>query len=436
MKKVANCFLSLGSSSRVRAVFNSVMAKNSSRVVLIALLMLVCGNVMMFAQLAENDIVTISVTTTDRYGNVTYHYLSAVENRNTVTDKNTPDKYSLWQVAKTNDQYSFKNVGASDKYLYITATRTYGNSWTVSLGTSESGQNYTLTDDAKLYYTAQDGKRTATCYIRYNNGWSSSTSNNNSLTIEKWTRVETTGSVVCTPSSSSHTFTGFIEDATSSENATITVMLEREAAETYYQNMNNTTQKIEIASSGSTVVTQPTIDRASAIWVSSNNSTSSATCAVYGEETKKHSLLSVGAPTAKGNNTWEFPVSTVGKSPMEMTTDDGKWADYSDMIRFAFHDKETDATYYANITVARYSFHEEELPNFVIETDPSSVTFSKGGGNQSLKITLTHQHGKLVRHMHGNISDNTSDYTKEVDVTREELTDLSFANFSAKKSNG
>lgn len=431
--KVTNCFMSKGNVSRVRATLNGVMSINSCRVVLIALLMLVCGNVSVFAQLAENDIVTISVTTTDRNGNVTYHYLSAVENRNTVTDKNTPDEYSLWQVAKTNNQYSFKNVGAGDKYLYITATRSNGNSWTVSLGTSESGQNYTLTDDAKLYYTAQDGRRTATCYIRYNNGWTSSTSNSSSLTIEKWTRVETTGSVVCTPSPLSHTFTGFIEDAASSENATITIKVEREAPKAYYQNMNNTTQKIDITSSGSTEVTQPTIDRASAIWVSSNNSTSSATCAVYGEETKKHSLLSVGAPTAKGNNTWEFPISTIGKSPVEMTTDDGKWADYSDMIRFAFHDKETDATYYANVTVARYSFHEEDLPNFVIETDPSSVTFSKGGGNQSLKITLTHQHGKLVRHMHGNISDNTSDYTKEVDVTREELTDLSFANFSAKK---
>ena len=434
MKKVANCFMSLGSLSRARVILDGVMSMNSCRVVLIALLMLVCGSGSVFAQLAENDIVTISVTTTDRYGNVTYHYLSAVENQNTVTDKNTPDEYSLWQVAKTNNQYSFKNVGASDKYLYITATRgNNGKSWTVSLGTSKSGQNYTLTDDAKLYYTAQDGKKTATCYIRYNNGWSSSTSNNNSLTIEKWTRVETTGSVVCTPSPLSHTFTGFIEDATLSENATITVKVEREAPKAYYQNMNNTTQKIDITSSGSTVVTQPTIDRASAIWVSSNNSTSSETCAVYGEETKNHSLLSVGAPTAKGNNTWEFPISTVGKSPMEMTTDDGKWADYSDMIRFAFHDNVTDATYYANVTVARYSFHEEKLPNFVVKTEPSSVAFTKGGGNKSLKITLTHQHGKLVRHMHGNISDNTSDYTKEVGVTKEELTDLSFADFSAKK---
>ena len=417
MKKVTNCFMSKGSISRARAMFNSVMSKNSYRVVLIALMML-CGSVSVFAQLADGDIITISIQTTDRW-NTTTHYLSANMDNNNVADvTGTPTLYSLWKVSKVEgnaNQFTFTNVGDPTKKLV-------GNAKELSVGAT--GSAFTL-EGERLKHA---DKR----FIIYDNGWKLD-NKNNSLTFTKWSHVETTGNVVCTPSPLSHTFTGFIEDATLSENATITVKVEREAAEEYYQNQNNTDEIIEITSSGSTEVTQPTIDRASAIWVSSNNSTSSATCAVYGEETKEHSLLSVGAPTAKGNNTWEFPISTVGKSPMEMTTDDGKWADYSDMIRFAFHDKETDATYYANITVARYSFHEEELPNFVVKTEPSSVAFTKGGGNKSLKITLTHQHGKLVRHMHGNISDNTSDYTKEVGVTREELTDLSFATFSAKK---
>ena len=418
MKKVANCFMSLGSLSRARAIFNGVMSMNSFRVVLISLLML-CGNMSICAQ----DIITISVLS----GSTRYYF--ADNGNGTITNPSTNlTSNCLWVIQKqgnTGNQYTFQNVGTGRWLRYASSAFSLnpnsGSACVLSKAFTSPSTEATLRG-------SNNGR-----YLRYNNGWGVNRTSGTTLTIEKWTRVETTGSVVCTPSPLSHTFNGFIEDATLSENATITVKVEREAPKAYYQNMNNTTQKIDITSSGSTEVTQPTIDRASAIWVSSNNSTSSATCAVYGEETKKHSLLSVGAPTAKGNNTWEFPVSTVGKSPMEMTTDDGKWADYSDMIRFAFHDKETDATYYANITVARYSFHEEELPNFVIETDPSSVTFSKGGGNQSLKITLTHQHGKLVRHMHGNISDNTSDYTKEVDVTREELTDLSFANFSAKK---
>ena len=445
MMKVANCFMSKGSVSRARAMLNGVMSMNSCRVVLIALLMLFCGSETMLAQLADGDIVTISVTTTDR-GNVTYHYLSAVKNQNTVTDKTTPDEYSLWRVTKSGEQYKFVNVGTEadgsnaglrvdNNALQITSTNSASG---FQFGTNHNpGENQT---EGRLYYYLNSANKNQRYkYINYGTSWGISALKDEKqtapsfLTIEEWTRVETTGSVVCTPSPSSHTFTGFIEDATLSENATITVKVEREAAEAYYQNMNDTDEKIEITSSGSAVVTQPTIDRASAIWVSSNNSTSSPTCAVYGEETKKHSLLSVGTPIAKGNNTWEFPISTVGKSPMEMTTDDGKWRDYSDMLRFAFHDKETDATYYANITVSRYSFHEEVLPNFIVTTEPSSVTFDKGGGDKSLKITLTHQHGKLVRHMHGNISDNTSDYTKEVDVTKEVLTDLSFATFSAKK---
>ena len=381
------------------------------------------------AQIKSDDIVTISYKVTDRNGNVTSNYLCA--DGTSINDKSTYDESCLWKIAISGTNYSFQNVKTPTYNLY---TYKSGNTYSLTLGENASsftfnGSNVNNVAQGTLSYKYNNSTR----YIRFSNNRFQMSSTSTTLTIEKWTRVETKGNVVCTPSQSSHTFTGFIEDATLSENATITVKVEREAAEAYYQNMNNTTQKIEITSSGSTEVTQPTIDRASAIWVSSNNSTSSATCAVYGEETKKHSLLSVGAPTAKGNNTWEFPISTIGKSPMEMTTDDSKWADYSDMIRFAFHDKETDATYYANITVARYSFHEEELPNFVVKTEPSSVVFTKGGGNKSLKITLIHQHGKLVRHMHGNISDNTSDYTKEVGVTKEELTDLSFATFSAKK---
>lgn len=433
MMKVTTCFMSKGSLSRVRAMFDSVMAKNSSRVVLIALLML-CGRGSVFAQIKDGDIVTICYEATDRNGNVTStNYLYA--NGTSISDKTTYDESCLWKITISGTNYSFQNVKTPTYNLYT--YKGNGNTYNLTLGNTASsfvfnGSNVDNVAQGTLSYKYSNN---STRYIRFsnNNFQMSNTNNSNSLTIEKWTRVETTGSVVCTPSPLSHTFTGFIEDAVSSENATITIKVEREAPKAYYQNMNNTTQKIDITSSGSTEVTQPTIDRASAIWVSSNNSTSSATCAVYGEETKNHSLLSVGAPTAKGNNTWEFPISTIGKSPMEMTTDDGKWADYSDMIRFAFHDQETDATYYANVTVARYSFHEEDLPNFVVSTEPSSVAFTKGGGNKSLKITLTHQHGKLVRHMHGNISDNTSDYTKEVDVTREELTDLSFATFSAKK---
>lgn len=411
--------MSKGNVPRVRVMLNSVMSKNSCRVVLIALLMLVCGNLSMFAQ----DTITISVVS----GGTRYYFADDGSGRITNPSNNLTSN-CLWVIQKqgnTGNQYTFQNVGTSRWLRYVSNA--------FSLNTSNGSACSLSKAFTSPVTTATLRGSTNGRYLRYNNGWGVNRTSGTTLTIEKWTRVETMGSVVCTPSPPSYTFTGFIEDATSSESATITVKVEREASKAYYQNMNNTTQTIEITSSSSTEVTQPTIDRASAIWVSSNNSTSSATCAVYGEETKRHSLLSVGAPTAKGNNTWEFPISTIGKSPMEMTTDDGKWADYSDMIRFAFHDKEKDATYYANITVARYSFHEEELPNFVVKTEPSSVVFTKGGGNKSLKITLTHQHGKLVRHMHGNISDNTSDYTKEVGVTKEELTDLSFATFSAKK---
>lgn len=411
--------MSLGSLSRARAIFNGVMSKNSCRVVLIALLMLVCGNGLVFAQLADNDIVTISVTTTDRNGNVTYHYLSAVENQNTVTDKTTPDKYSLWQVAKTGDQYSFKNVGASDKYLYITAKRTNGNSWTVSLGTSNVGQNYTLTDDAELYYTAQDGWRTATCYIRYNNGWTSSTSNSSSLTIEKWTLKEDKGGLTGSFSSSEGIeFKSFdkTDAAAQAHETTVNFKIERTAASTYYQCVNRADAKISI-SSGTQNNTPIELSLLSVSWqFTPNSTTSKADCSNYENAAVTSRALLEYTRGEYTNNaqtiTLPITITPVGSSPMEMKSADGtRWADHTDNLVVAFRDKDDtqETTYRVSLPVTRYSYHKEELPQLAVAITPSRDLFSRAGDTISYTVTCIHQHGSTIRHMYDLVSDNRFD---------------------------
>ena len=446
MMKVTNCFMSKDSFSRARVIFNSVMAKNGCRVVLIALLMLVCGNVTMFAQLAENDIVTISVTTTDWSGNVTYHYLSAVENRNTVTDKNTPDKYSLWQVAKTNDQYSFKNVGASDKYLYITATRTNGKSWTVSLGTSdESGQNYTLTDNAELYYTAQDGKRTATCYIRYDNGWTSSRSNSSSLNNEKWTLKEDKGGLKGSfEPSEDIEFKNFdkTDAAAQAHETTVNFKIERTAASTYYQCVNRADAKISISSSTQNN-TPINLSMLSVSWqFTPNSTTSKANCSNYENAAVTSRALLEYTRGEYTNNaqtiTLPITITPVGSSPMEMKSADGiRWADHTDNLVVAFRDKDdvNETTYSVSLPVTRYSYHKEELPEFEVEIEPSTIEFSREGDTTTVNVSCTHQHGYTIRHMYGNVSDNTSDQTLDPIITIQETLNANpyFVTFTAKK---
>ena len=108
MKKVANCFMSLGSLSRARAIIYSVMFKNSCRVVLIALMML-CGSGSVFAQLATGDTITI------RY-NGSNNYLAVNSSSNTLMYvSGNPTIECLWIVTISDGKYSFESVSLKNK---------------------------------------------------------------------------------------------------------------------------------------------------------------------------------------------------------------------------------------------------------------------------------------------------------------------------------
>ena len=188
MMKVTNCFMSKGNVSRVRAMFNSVMAKNSSRVVLIALLMLVCGNGSVFAQ----DTITISVVS----GGTRYYF--ADNGSGTITNpSNNLTSNCLWVIQKqgnTGNQYTFKNVSTGRWLRYASIA--------FSLNTSNGSACVLSTAFTSPVTTATLRGSDSGRYLRYNNGWTNSKNTSSSLTFESWTRKEVKGGLTGSFSSS------------------------------------------------------------------------------------------------------------------------------------------------------------------------------------------------------------------------------------------
>lgn len=395
------------------------------------------------AQLSDGDIVTIS------YGT---NYL-AVNGNNIARVQNNPTINCLWEVTVVNNQYAFKNVGNSSRYLRVNAT--YKNTgankgWTITLQTTDvtnSRSLFTLQNE-KLYYTATatSGQNKANCYIRYNTNWTCSTNANatgTDLTIEKWELKSEKGEVkiTATANPSTITFDEFVDDDTAeSKDITVTVSSASTKEKEYYQNLNNSSQTI-LVSEKNVVGDSFEISGVSATWSSNNNNNSiysSTNCEVFGESAStRHNLLKIESVTPGADNkSCTISISTVGNSPMEMKEGE-KWKDYSDILVVAFRnaDPNIDATYRGYFNITRYSFHKEELPEFEVEIKPSTIEFSREGNTTTVNVSCTHQHGYTIRHMHGNVSDNTSDQTLDPIITIQETLNANpyFVTFTAKK---
>ena len=389
------------------------------------------------AQLSDGDIVTISNGT---------NYL-AVNGNNIARVQNNPTINCLWEVTVVNNQYAFKNVGNSSRYLRVNAT--YKNKgWTITLQTTDvtnSRSLFTLQNE-KLYYTATSGKNTANCYIRYNTNWTGSTDANatgTDLTIEKWELKSEKGEVkiTATANPSTITFDEFVDDDTAeSKDITVTVSSASTKEKEYYQNLNNSSQTI-LVSEKEVVGDSFEISGVSATWSSNNNNNSiysSTNCEVFGESAStRHNLLKIESVTPGADNkSCTISISTVGNSPMEMKEGE-KWKDYTDVLVVAFRnaDPNIDATYRGYLNITRYSFHKEELPEFEVEIKPSTIEFSREGNTTTVNVSCTHQHGYTIRHMHGNVSDNTSDQTLDPIITIQETLNANpyFVTFTAKK---
>ena len=410
--------MSLGSLSRARAMFISVMAKNSSRVVLIALLMLVCGNLSMFAQLANGDTITI------RY-NGSNNYL-AVNNNNSLTyySGDKPTVECLWIVTINGRNYSFESVSLKNKNVTNrklqgqdgTTLQLGGTGSTFGLGTNEDVTNVANQVTGRFYYMYTQNRENRYRFIQYNSGWSmtdyrfrSGSSNkkpkytnydadsepdNTLFLLEKWTRKVVPGGL-------SGEFTSIGDPfglATTDSRATKTVQftITRTAAEDYLYCVNRPTVKIAQSTSeedNSAIE----LEYINFLWSSSNNAISKTTCANYEDETvMSRNLLQVGhTKNTTKDNTWDVTVTALGSSPMDLKNSDGDWINYTDNIVASFREKNDaqETTYRVNTAVERKAYHKEVLPSFVVNASPNDVTLPKTEQTFDIQFTVTHQRG-------------------------------------------
>ncbi len=404
MMKVTNCFMSKGNVSRVRVMFNGVMSMNSSRVVLIALLMLVCGNLSMFAQLANGDTITI------RY-NGSNNYL-AVNSSNTLTNVNgNPTIECLWIVTVSDDgKYSFESVTLNNKNVTNrklqgqngTSLQLGGTGSTFGLGTDGDVTNVSNQVTGRFYYSYTQGRNTRYRFIQYNNGsWSLTDQQNNVnygrgntlLLLEKWTRKVVPGGL----SGEFTSIGGPFGLATTDSRATKTVQftITRKAAEDYSYCVNRPT--VEIVQSTSVDNSPIELEYINFVWLSSNNAISKTTCANYEDETvMSRDLLQLSyAKNTTEDNTWDVTVTALGSSPMDLKNGDGDWINYTDNIVASFREKNDaqETTYRVNTAVERKAYHKEVLPSFVVNASPDDVTLPKTEQTFDIQFTVTYQRG-------------------------------------------
>ena len=424
--------MSLGSVSRARAIFiNGVMSMNSCRVVLITLLMLVCGNVSMFAQLATGDTITI------RYKDNNY-YLSVNANKNGLTNVDeTPTINCLWIVTiNKSNQYSFESVAANGTGRRFLRTDENGNlslnnneSSLFGLGTNEDVTNVPNQLTGRFYYNYRTNRYR---YIQYNNSWSmtdyryrsggtdrnpqytnynaDSYLENTLLLLEKWTRKEDKGGLKGSfEPSEDIEFENFdqTDDAARAHETTVKFKIERTAASTYYQCVNRADAKISI-SSGTQNNTPINLSMLSVSWqLTSNSTTSKANCSNYENAAVTSRALLEYTSGGYTNNaqtiTLPITITPVGSSPMEMKSADGtRWADHTDNLVVSFRDKAdgNETTYSVSLPVTRYSYHKEELPELEVSVNPTSDEFLRTGGSRNYTFTCVHQHGVVIAHMY------------------------------------
>ena len=427
MKKVANCFMSLGSLSRARAIIYSVMFKNSCRVVLIALLML-CGSGSVFAQ---DTIISISVVS----GGTRYYF--ADNGSGTITNPSNLTSNCLWVIQKqgnTGNQYTFKNVGTGRwlRYASNAFSLTTSNGSTCVLSTA-----FTSPVTEATLRGSNNGR-----YLRYDKGWKANNSSS-SLTIEKWTRVEVKGGLKGEFENKGDVEFGWAvsEDSAATQGITREFTIKTTSDSTYYDCLNTTTKETVGLSANPTTGT-PNISHINFAFEKKGQHS----CAIYTDATiKNRTLLTVSAEKNNSKtNTWVVTITPVGSSPMELQNEDS-WIDFTDNLVAAFREEgdANETTYWSYMPVKRRSYHREILPNFVITANKGNYIFSKDGlndGGETDKATFTftckHQHGEVIKHMYGLLTENI--YTPNdihTYATEENIIATNeFASFSAKNT--
>ena len=141
-------------------------------------------------------------------------------------------------------------------------------------------------------------------------------------------------------------------------------------------------------------------------------------------EIEGRDMLEVSEVTkdATNNNIWNFSITPLNKSPMNLQRKDAhstdanpiyRWVNYMDTLVAEYTYDGKDYTIY--MVVERNSYHEEELPSLVISVNPHSYTFARTAETLDIKVTAIHQHGKVVLDIENNTVEIVYDNDGEPD---------------------
>ena len=387
------------------------------------------------AQIQDGDIITI------RSGD---NYLAV--NGNSFDNVTTLNKGNiercLWKVTKEGEQYAFQNVAESDSYLRVNATRS-GNSWTIRLviGNLDNATAFTWSNSKLSYKATSNNNRSTTCYIRCTSNWNGTTwswgagntDDNNTLTLEKWELREEAGGLKGVFEPNEIEAFGLAETDTR-ETRTVEFKVSRTSSERYYQCL--AADKKIILEGGEEDNSPIEFYREVSFRWKNGQTTAYASCANYenASVTNRALMQVTWEKHSTKAYTWVATITAIGSSPMEMKDGD-KWTDYVNDLIAEFITDGGYSTHRFSTPVTRKSYHREVLPEFEVKFDPSTIEFPRDGGTTTINVTCTHQHGYLIRHMYGNVDDNSYDEEHEPYVTVQETFNAtpSFVTFEAKK---
>lgn len=111
------------------------------------------------------------------------------------------------------------------------------------------------------------------------------------------------------------------------------------------------------------------------------------------------------AQDATNKHIWNFNITPLTKSPKNLQHQDKYgnylWVNYIDTLVAEYtYGGQTHTQY---MEVDRNAYHEEDLPSLVLSINPGSYTFAKEAETLNIDIIATHQHGRAIYDVNGNI---------------------------------
>ena len=393
------------------------------------------------AQIQTRDTISISY----KSGDDCYYLADGGSGNRDFEVRQNPDVACLWVVIKqgnTGNQYSIQNLNtgryirynagnnSNQRYFYLdnqSGTHLFNKGFSGNSVTDVTLQGGTSTTNRR--YLAISNNR---------NAWSAANSGTN-LTLEKWELREEAGGLKGVFAPNDIDAFGLDETDANPETKTVKFSVHHTASARYYICLADATKRIDLEG-GVTATTPIELSSVTFRW-KNGQTTASASCANYeNAAVTNRQLLQVSSSETttdpqKKERLWDVTITPIGSSPMEMKDGDGNWMDYQDELIAKFTTADLLSTYTVSIPVTRRSYHREVLPEFEVKFDPSTIEFPRDGGTTTINVTCTHQHGYLIRHMYGNVDDNSYDEEYGPFVTVQETLNAtsSFVTFAAKK---